>query len=162
MLERIKTALVLLLVVGVAMFATRSWVLILPLLLTIATVSAYEWAKMLPKSASHSPHYPYIYASSVLVISSMYLFFYDVRHWLMIWGVASLLWLLVIVWVSRFPKGTQAWYGKRLIWIGLLMILSTVSAMFFFMATVGLVAFVCVCVGLVCRQWGVFCWTKIW
>lgn len=48
MWERIRTAIILLVAVGVAMFATDLPVLMLPLLLLGAGIGALEWAKLMP------------------------------------------------------------------------------------------------------------------
>ena len=44
MWERIRTAIILLVIVGVAMFATREPILMLPLLLVGAGFGAFEWS----------------------------------------------------------------------------------------------------------------------
>ena len=48
MWERIRTAIILLVIVGVAMFATREPILMLPLLLVGAGFGAFEWSKLMP------------------------------------------------------------------------------------------------------------------
>lgn len=47
MWERIRTAIFLLIVVGVAMFATHTALLMLPLLLVGVTVGSFEWSKLM-------------------------------------------------------------------------------------------------------------------
>ena len=51
MWERIRTAIILLVIVGAAMFATREPILMLPLLLVGAGFGAFEWSK--PVSYTH-------------------------------------------------------------------------------------------------------------
>lgn len=147
MWERIRTALVLLVIVGVAMFASTSPVPILSLLLVMGGIGAYEWAKMLPSlqqpieqvlSASKDPiqtppplakkfHYVFAMIVSVLMMLSLAL----PMTWVFWWGLASILWLFVVRWVGNFPEKTENWYGKRLIAIAVIMLVSAITAMYF-------------------------------
>lgn len=147
MWERIRTALVLLVIVGVAMFASTSPVPILSLLLVMGGIGAYEWAKMLPSlqqpieqvlSASKDPiqtppllakkfHYVFAMIVSVLMMLSLAL----PMTWVFWWGLASILWLFVVHWVGNFPEKTENWYGKRLIAIAVIMLVSAITAMYF-------------------------------
>lgn len=147
MWERIKTAIVLLIVVGVAMFASDSPVLILPLLLTMGTIGAYEWAKMLPTmqqpieqvladsqnpiKAPQSLHqnHRYLFAGVVLVLMLISLAL--PVSWVAWWAIAVPLWACAVIWVGNFPEKTEAWYGKRLIAIAVIMLVSAVTAMYF-------------------------------
>lgn len=147
MWERIRTALVLLVIVGVAMFASTSPVPILSLLLVMGGIGAYEWAKMLPSlqqpieqvlSASKDPiqtppplakkfHYVFAMIVSVLMMLSLAL----PMTWVFWWGLASILWLFAVRWVGNFPEKTENWYGKRLIVIAVIMLISAITAMYF-------------------------------
>lgn len=147
MWERIRTALVLLVIVGVAMFASTSPVPILSLLLVMGGIGAYEWAKMLPSlqqpieqvlSASKDPiqtppplakkfHYVFAMIVSVLMMLSLAL----PMTWVFWWGLASILWLFAVRWVGNFPEKTENWYGKRLIAIAVIMLVSAITAMYF-------------------------------
>ncbi|ELA08227.1 phosphatidate cytidylyltransferase [Moraxella macacae 0408225] len=145
MWQRIKTAIVLLIIVGVAMFATQSNVLIIPLLLVMVTVSGYEWAKMLPPLSSLPNQFLYrgradetalprqqkhhaMYALCVLTFALISLFLPKI--WVIWWGLASVVWLFAINWVANFPNKTKHWYGKRLILVGLIILIATVTAMY--------------------------------
>lgn len=147
MWERIRTALVLLVIVGVAMFASTSPVPILSLLLVMGGIGAYEWAKMLPSlqqpieqvlSASKDPiqtppplakkfHYVFAMIVSVLMMLSLAL----PMTWVFWWGLASILWLFAVRWVGNFPEKTENWYGKRLIAVAVIMLVSAITAMYF-------------------------------
>lgn len=147
MWERIKTAIVLLIIVGVAMFASDSPVLILPLLLTMGAVGAYEWAKMLPTMQQPieevladsqnpiqtpkplQPKYHYLFAGAVLVLMSISLALPMI--WVVWWAIAVVLWVCAVVWVGNFPQRTELWYGKRLIAIAMIILVSAVTAMYF-------------------------------
>lgn len=145
MWERIRTAIVLLIIVGTAMFATRANLLIMPLLLIMVTVSGYEWAKMLPPLSGlpnrslysdragetalpRQQKHHIMYALCVLKLALVSLFLPKI--WLIWWGLASVLWLFAVNWVANFPNKTENWYGKRLIAIGLIMLTATATAMY--------------------------------
>lgn len=49
MWQRIKTAVVLVIIVGVAMFASRLPILFLPLLTVGVLIASHEWTKLMPK-----------------------------------------------------------------------------------------------------------------
>lgn len=130
MFERIKTAIILLIIVGIAMFATRSLMLIIPLLMAGSTIAAYEWAKLIPNfSKFNQQKFAYIYATLILltVICSLLLS----SIWVIWWIIASLLWLVAIQWVSQYPHNTQLWYGKQLFIIGIIIITASLTAMFY-------------------------------
>lgn len=132
MWERIKTAIILLIIVGIAMFATRSPILILPLLLVGVVIGAYEWAKIIPKDfvKSNPQNYPYIYAGSLLFITALALAL--PKSWSVFWAMANVIWLFVIAWVKNYPNKTDAWNnGKRLATIGVIMLTATMTAMYY-------------------------------
>lgn len=132
MWERIRTAIILLIIVGIAMFATRSPILILPLLLVGVAIGAYEWAKIIPKDfvKSNPQNYPYIYAGSLLFITALALAL--PKSWSVFWAMANVIWLFVIAWVKNYPNKTDAWNnGKRLATIGVIMLTATMTAMYY-------------------------------
>ena len=49
MWQRIKTAIVLVIIVGIAMFASQTPILFAPLLAIGVIIAAHEWAKLMPK-----------------------------------------------------------------------------------------------------------------
>lgn len=132
MWERIRTAIILLIIVGIAMFATRSPILILPLLLLGVTIGAYEWAKIIPKDfvKSNPQNYPYVYSFSILLLTALALAL--PKSWTVFWIIASVIWLFVIAWVKNFPNKTAVWNnGKRLAMIGLILLTATMTAMYY-------------------------------
>ncbi|MDO4251534.1 MAG: phosphatidate cytidylyltransferase, partial [Moraxella sp.] len=64
MWQRIKTAIVLIFIVGVAMFTSRAPFLFLPLLATGVVIAAHEWTKLMPKRK-----YPARFILLVLVVT---------------------------------------------------------------------------------------------
>ena len=49
MWQRIKTAIILIIIVGIALFASQSPILFAPLLVVGVTIAAHEWTKLMPK-----------------------------------------------------------------------------------------------------------------
>lgn len=153
MWERIRTAIILLIIVGVAMFATRSPVLMLPLLLVGAGIAALEWAKLMPDWHSDpscyqtpTPQIPckttrvgdFVYMTVILVgigalLGGSLLVKAADWHWLwvVLWALSSVIWLLVIGWVGRYPEHTQAWYGKGLYVMGGVILCAALTAIYY-------------------------------
>lgn len=152
MFERIKTALILLVIVGVAIFASREPFLILPLLLIGAGFGAFEWAKLMPKAdtnlATYQPpttqiqvkpstSFDYTYAGIMLAVVLVVLGLSFIQGfnatiiWSGFWAVASAIWIAVVRWVGNYPNGTQAWYGKQLYAIGVVLLVSAITAMYY-------------------------------
>lgn len=152
MFERIKTALILLVIVGVAIFASREPFLILPLLLIGAGFGAFEWAKLMPKAdtnlATYQPpttqiqvkpstSFDYTYAGIMLAVVLVVLGLSFIQGfnatiiWAGFWAVASAIWIAVVRWVGNYPNGTQAWYGKQLYVIGVVLLVSAITAMYY-------------------------------
>lgn len=152
MFERIKTALILLMIVGVAMFASREPFLILPLLLIGAGFGAFEWAKLMPKAdinlATYQPpttqiqvkpstSFDYTYAGIMLAVVLVVLGLSFIQGfnatiiWAGFWAVTSAIWIAVVRWVGNYPNGTQAWYGKQLYAIGVVLLVSAITAMYY-------------------------------
>ncbi len=150
MWERIRTAIILLIVVGVAMFATRESYLILPLLLLEAGFAAFEWSKLMPALDKNPANYhtpakqiptkptkpfDYIYCGVLLAVVILLLMLSKIAGtlllWVGFWTLSAVLWLFVIRWVSRYPAGTNAWYGKHLYVIGIVMLSAAITAMYY-------------------------------
>lgn len=150
MFERIKTALILLVIVGVAMFATREPYLMLPLLLIGAGFGAFEWAKLMPDLHQDITNYTppttqiptkpakafdYVYTGVILAVVVLLLLITKftglLLPWVLFWAIASLIWLFVIRWVGQYPQGTTAWYGKHLYVIGMVLLVSAITAMYY-------------------------------
>lgn len=136
MWQRIRTAIVLLILVGVAMFALPSPVLMLPLLLFAAAVAGFEWTKISAPSAENAQpvarqrtQYGYIYATATLLATAQALWF--APSWVILWAAACVVWLLVIGWVKAYPSQTHGWYHpQRLAVLGVLLIAATMTAVF--------------------------------
>lgn len=150
MWERIRTAIVLLVVVGVAMFATRSPVLMLPLLLLGAGFGAYEWSKLMPaldqNPATYTPptnqiptkpakSFDYVYCGVILAIVCLLLMLPIITgmmfSWVFFWVISALIWLFAIRWVGQYPNGTTTWYGKHLYILGMVILSAAITAMYY-------------------------------
>ena len=123
MWQRIKTAIVLVIIVGIAMFASHTPILIVPLLAVGATIAAYEWTKLMPKWR-HSV----LFVMLVLALTLISLMFKVT--WLFWWVASSIIWLMALSWVSVFPTQTN-WYGKKLALIGAVILTASITAMFY-------------------------------
>ncbi|WP_296245187.1 MULTISPECIES: phosphatidate cytidylyltransferase [unclassified Psychrobacter] len=123
MWQRIKTAIVLVIIVGVAMFASQTPILIAPLLVFGAIIAAYEWTKLMPKWQQ-----PILFVLLVLVLTLTSLFFKVT--WLFWWVASLIIWLMAISWVRVFPTHTK-WYGKKLAWMGAIILTAAITAMFY-------------------------------
>ncbi|MGL5252142.1 MAG: phosphatidate cytidylyltransferase [Moraxella sp.] len=153
MWERIRTAIFLLIVVGVAMFATHTALLMLPLLLVGVTVGSFEWSKLMPDWASNAQtlrHYTqpstqiptkparsldYFFSLLVLALTAMVfvlgLFFHLTAVWVVTWGLAAIIWLVAIGWIVQYPQGTGVWYGKQLYALGVIILVAAITAMYY-------------------------------
>ena len=120
---RIKTALILVLIVGVALFASDTPYLFVPLLAIGVVIASHEWTKLMPKW-----HMPPLFVVLVLIITMLTLL--KPVTWPVWWGVAIIIWLMALYWVTQFPTTTN-WYGKRLSIMGLIILTAAISAMFF-------------------------------
>ena len=54
MWQRIKTAIVLVIIVGIAMFASQTPILFAPLLAIGVIIAAHEWTKLMPKPTAQT------------------------------------------------------------------------------------------------------------
>lgn len=150
MWERIRTAIILLVIVGVAMFATNTPMLMLPLLIIGTGMSAFEWAKLMPLLSQNPADYTppatqlptkpakssdYIYTMIVLVIVSLLLWTArmtgTMMPWVFFWGMAALIWFIAIRWIRHYPKDTHTWYGKHLYILGMVILSAAITAMYY-------------------------------
>lgn len=122
MWQRIKTAIVLVVIVGIAMFSTKLPVLFLPLLTVGVVIAAHEWTKLMPKRK-----YPARFILLVLAttLSSLALPF----SWLVWWLLSFVIWALALRWVLDYPK-KEKWYGRRLFGMGVVILTAAITAMF--------------------------------
>ncbi|MGO2733058.1 phosphatidate cytidylyltransferase [Psychrobacter sp.] len=123
MWQRIKTAIVLVIIVGIAMFASQSPVLFAPLLAIGVIIAAHEWTKLMPKWRQ-----PVVFVLLVLVLTLVSL---TLKVTWLFWWVASLaIWLMALSWVRVFPMHTN-WYGKKLALMGAVILTAAITAMFY-------------------------------
>lgn len=122
MWQRIKTAIVLVIIVGIALFASDSPILMVPLLAVGAGISAFEWSKLMP----HWRH-PWAFVLLVLVLTLVSLSIPST--WVVWWALSVVIWLFALIWVQNFPNNTT-WYGKKLAVIGLIVLTAAITAMF--------------------------------
>lgn len=122
MWQRIKTAIVLVIIVGIALFASSSPILIVPLLMVGAGISAHEWTKLMPQW-----RYPALFVLIVLALTSISLWL--ASSWVVWWSASIVIWLLALAWVRVFPQKTQ-WYGRRLALMGAVILTAAITAMF--------------------------------
>lgn len=136
MWQRIRTAIILVIIVGLAMFASTSPYPFLALLLVGNAIAAYEWTKLLPnknglRNGLSSPTL-FVPVSVILSVIAIAMMLVLTVSWAVVgwWLVAVVIWLIAVVWIRQFPENTS-WHDNRLIAIGLLVITSAMSAMFY-------------------------------
>lgn len=134
MFERIKTALILVAIVLICMFATKSHYPMLSLMVFAATIAGYEWHKLMPKApeATASTTQACVYASVVSVMTIIALYYYNIS--LLLWFAAILVWMFSLYWTKNYPE-YDGWYNKALNLIGVILITAAVTAMFSVWAT---------------------------
>ena len=122
MWQRIKTAIVLVIIVGVAMFTSRVPFLFLPLLTAGVVIAAHEWTKLMPKRK-----YPARFILLVLVVTLISLAL--PASWLVWWLLSFGIWVMAMKWVMVFPA-QEKWYGRRLFMMGVVILVAAICAMF--------------------------------
>ncbi len=123
MWQRIKTAIILVIIVGIAMFASQTPILFAPLLAIGVIISAHEWTKLMPKWRQ-----PALFVLMVLVLTLVSLIFKIT--WLFWWAASIVIWLMALSWVRVFPTHTN-WYGKKLALMGTVILIASITAMFY-------------------------------
>lgn len=123
MWQRIKTAIILIVIVGVALFASDTPILFIPLLAVGVTIAAHEWTKLMPRWRQ-----PILFVLMVLAVTLTSLWFKV--SWVAWWIASVLIWLMALSWVSKFPTRTN-WYGKRLSLMGVVILTAAITAMFY-------------------------------
>jgi len=122
MWQRIKTAIILIIIVGVALFASASPILIVPLLAVGAGISAHEWTKLMPAWRQ-----PLLFV--VIVLALTFTSLVVPSSWAVWWSASVVIWLLALSWVRVFPQKTR-WYGRRLAVMGAVILTAAITAMF--------------------------------
>ncbi|ALF60441.1 phosphatidate cytidylyltransferase [Psychrobacter urativorans] len=123
MWQRIKTAVILIIIVGIALFASHSPILFAPLLAVGVTIAAHEWTKLMPKWRQ-----PIVFVLMVLAITLASLLF-EIT-WVAWWVVSCIIWLMALSWVSKFPTHTK-WYGNQLALMGVVILTASITSMFY-------------------------------
>ncbi|WP_435980294.1 phosphatidate cytidylyltransferase [Psychrobacter sp. DM4] len=123
MWQRIKTAIVLIIIVGIALFASQEPYLIAPLLAIGVTISAHEWTKLMPKWRQ-----PAVFVFMVLMVTLVSLLFKVT--WIGWWIASLIIWIMALSWVRHFPTHTN-WYGEQLALMGVVILTSSITAMFY-------------------------------
>lgn len=123
MWQRIKTAIVLVLIVGVAMFATRQPFLFLLLLGVGLGLAGFEWAKLVPNFPLKLS-----FAAQLLCLAAVGL--YIPQSWVVCWVISAVVWILAAVWVRRYPS-KDYWYKQGiLLAVGTIVLVSAIIAMY--------------------------------
>ena len=120
---RIKTALILVLIVGVALFASDTPYLFVPLLAAGIIIASHEWTKLMPKWRT-----PSLFVVLAFVITMITLLL--PASWPAWWAAALVIWVMALAWVTKFPATTN-WYGQRLSVMGIVILTAAISAMFY-------------------------------
>ncbi|OLF39407.1 MULTISPECIES: phosphatidate cytidylyltransferase [unclassified Psychrobacter] len=123
MWQRIKTAIILIIIVGIALFASQTPIFFAPLLAIGVTIAAHEWTKLMPKWRQ-----PVVFVMMVLTITLISLLL-EIT-WVMWWIASLVIWLLALSWVRNFPTYTN-WYGKKLSLMGVVILTASITAMFY-------------------------------
>ena len=123
MWQRIKTAVILIIIVGIALFASQSPILFAPLLAVGVTISAFEWTKLMPRWRQ-----PMVFVVVVLAITLLSLWFKVT--WIVWWMASLIIWLMALFWVTKFPART-GWYGSQLALMGVVILTASITAMFY-------------------------------
>lgn len=122
MWQRIKTAIVLVIIVGVAMFTSRQPFLFLPLLTIGTLIASHEWTKLMPKLKQ-----PVLFVMLSLVITMISIFIW--QTWAVWWLLSFGIWLMATKWVCVYPA-QEKWYGKRLFLMGIIILTASITAMY--------------------------------
>lgn len=121
MWQRIRTALVLLVIVGGSLFFPYYQPMVmLGLMLFIAFIAAWEWRNLLPgphsaqastatrpTTANAGRQHGWLVIALPLV--SALLLLADSRIWIAVWALAVVYWIVTFFWVRRFPQQT-GWF----------------------------------------------------
>lgn len=122
MWQRIKTAIILVIIVGVAMFTSKVPFLFLPLLAVGVLIASHEWTKLMPKRKQ-----PARFIALVLFVTLMSVFI--PQSWLIWWVLSFGIWVMATKWVLVFPA-QEKWYGKRLFIMGVIILTASITAMY--------------------------------
>lgn len=122
MWQRIKTAIILVIIVGVAMFTSRVPFLFLPLLTVGVVIASHEWTKLMPKRK-----YPARFILLVLFTTLVSVFV--PMSWVLWWAMSFGIWVLATKWVLDYPA-KEKWYGRWLFFMGVVILTAAITAMY--------------------------------
>ncbi|MCL1622772.1 phosphatidate cytidylyltransferase [Moraxella sp. Tifton1] len=122
MWQRIKTAIVLVLIVGFALFASQTPIFVIPLLSAGVLIAAHEWTKLMPKWGS-----PITFMTITFILTMMSVFL--PQTWVFWWGLSMIIWGMATMWVKQYPK-KESWYGRRLAYMGGVILTAAITAMY--------------------------------
>ena len=123
MFERIKTALVLVAIVLLCLFATSHALPVLVLMLLVAVIGSQEWLRLMPKL-----DYPARFLLGVPALVVLSLCWSGI--WPLLWSLALLFWLVSLYWVRHYPAKTEWATVPILSVVGILLLTSTTTAVF--------------------------------
>ena len=122
MWQRIKTAIILVIIVGFALFASSMPIFVVPLLAVGVLIAAQEWTKLMPKWRQPAQ---FILAVLVITMISIALPW----TWVFWWAASLLIWALATAWVVQYPA-KEKWYGRRLVYMGAVILTAAITAMY--------------------------------
>ncbi len=122
MFERIRTALILIAIVVVCMFATKNPIPMMVLMGLTVSIAAYEWLKLMPNAKQS-----WLYIAVVLILALAAILL--PMLWPYIWAVAVVIWINTAIWVKKYPLATD-WYVKPLVLVGAVLLVSAVVAIY--------------------------------
>lgn len=122
MWQRIKTAIVLVIIVGFALFASSMPIFVVPLLAIGVLIAAHEWTKLMPKVK-----YPARFVLAVLLLTMIAIFV--PWTWAFWWAASIGIWAMATAWVLQYPA-QERWYGKRLAFMGVVILTAAITAMY--------------------------------
>ena len=123
MFERVKTALVLVAIVLLCLFATSHALPILLLLLLVAVIGSQEWLRVMPEL-----DYPARFLLGIPALVVFALCWPGI--WPLLWSLAALFWLVSVYWVRHYPAKTEWATIPVLSTVGILLLTSTTTAVF--------------------------------
>lgn len=122
MWQRIKTAIVLVLIVGFALFASSKPIFVIPLLSVGVLIAAHEWTKLMPKWKQ-----PMLFVLIALIVTMVSIFV--PQTWAFWWGASLIIWMMALLWVKQYPN-KEKWYGRRLVYMGGVILTAAITAMY--------------------------------
>lgn len=126
MWQRIKTALVLVVLVAAAMFSGSVYAM-MALLALMVLVAGFEWGRLVPNtSRTHA-----LLLSGWCFLLSLVLMVFLLGYVALATFCALLCSFMLIYWVVNYPNKTHQWYNGTLFVLGAVMLPATAAAMFY-------------------------------